>query len=226
MMGLARIQTRFLQSGYLRYYLMTVLAAVLALVMYPVLSSPAVRSALVFTLRLPDALFHEWVISVLILAAALYATVSGSRLAVVAALGAVGYGVALIYILFGAPDLAMTQFCIETLTIILFVLVLYRLPRFSILSGRRARTRDALVALANGAIITALVLAAASEPAGQLISRYFTENALPLAHGRNVVNVILVDFRALDTLGEITVLALASLGVYILLRMRKNGEGR
>jgi multicomponent Na+:H+ antiporter subunit A len=152
------------------------------------------------------------------------ATITTSRLAAVAALGTVGYGVALIYIIFGAPDLAMTQFCIETLSIILFVLVLHKLPRFTLLSSSGSRFRDLLVALSIGGIMTMLVLLAIAQPMTPQISSWFLEQSLPLGHGRNVVIVILVDFRALDTLGEITVLAVAALGVYGLLKPR-SGEG-
>lgn len=220
MLRTADFQTRFLQSGYLRYYLMTVLAAAFMLLIYTLAGKAGITGVTAW----PSAYFHEWVIAIMILMAAVVAATSDSRLATVAALGVVGYGVALIYILFGAPDLAMTQFSIETLSIILFVLVLYRLPRFSILSGKVARTRDILVALANGSVMTLLVLTATSEPVHSRISRFFAENALVQAHGHNVVNVILVDFRALDTLGEITVLAVASLGVYALLKGRSTGE--
>lgn len=217
----ARLQTRILQSGYLRYYLMTVLGAAFLLLFYTL----AAKAGLAEADWWPEAFFHEWVIAVMILAAAFFAATSGSRLAAVAAVGVVGYGVALIYILFGAPDLAMTQFCIETLSVILFVLVLYRLPRFSILSGRRARSRDVVTSLASGGIMTTLVLVANTESVHSGIGRFFAENALPKAYGRNVVNVILVDFRGLDTLGEITVLAVASLGVYMLLKKRSGKEG-
>lgn len=210
----AQLQTRFLQSGYLRHYFMTVLGAAFLLVFHALV----VKSGFRGVTGAADALFHEWVIAVLILMAALFAVSTHSRLASVAALGVVGYGVALIYILFGAPDLAMTQFCVETLSVILFVLVFYRLPRFTTLSGKRARSRDIVIALANGGIMTALVLIATSEPAPSRISHFFAQNALVQAHGHNVVNVILVDFRGLDTLGEITVLAVASLGVYMLLQ--------
>jgi multicomponent Na+:H+ antiporter subunit A len=172
----------------------------------------------------PDGGLHEWLTAAVILAGALMATVTTSRLAAVAALGTVGYGVALIYIIFGAPDLAMTQFCIETLSIILFVLVLHKLPRFTLLSSPGSRFRDLLVALSIGGIMTILVFLAITQPMTPQISSWFLEQSLPLGHGRNVVNVILVDFRALDTLGEITVLAVAALGVYGLLKPR-SGEG-
>jgi multicomponent Na+:H+ antiporter subunit A len=143
-----------------------------------------------------------------------------SRLGAVVALGVTGYGMGLIYILFGAPDLAMTQFAIETLVVILFVLVLYRLPRFIDISSRAMRWRDAVVSTTIGGLITLLILTVAALPPQLRLKFYFIENSLALAHGRNVVNVILVDFRALDTLGEITVLAIAAIGVFALLKLR------
>jgi multicomponent Na+:H+ antiporter subunit A len=114
----------------------------------------------------------------------------------------------------------MTQVLIETLTVILFVLVLYHLPRFAILSSRRTRIRDTLIAGTAGALMSALTLAAFAVRNEVPLSDFFGATSYPDAHGRNVVNVILVDFRALDTLGEITVLALAALGIYALLRLR------
>ena len=116
---------------------------------------------------------------------------------------------------------------IETLTVILFVLVFYHLPRFASLSSRAARIRDLVVAVMAGATMTALVLVASSVQLHPPISDYFAENSQPLAHGRNIVNVILVDFRGIDTLGEITVLAVAGVGVYALLKLRlaKGGGG-
>jgi len=212
--------TGVLQSGRLRYYLMAVVGATVCLM------TNALTTEFSLPSRLPrlDGGLHEWLTAAVILAGALMATITTSRLAAVAALGTVGYGVALIYILFGAPDLAMTQFCIETLSIILFVLVLHKLPRFTLLSSPACRVRDLLVALSIGGIMTVLVLLAISQPMTPHISRWFLEQSLPAGHGRNVVNVILVDFRALDTLGEITVLAVAALGVYGLLKPR-SGEG-
>lgn len=218
--GFATLLTRITQAGYLRHYLMAVLGTAFLLISITLVSEVGIPQSG----PTEPPLFHEWLIAALVLAAALYAATSLSRLATVAALGVVGYGVALIYIFFGAPDLAMTQFCVETLTVILFVLVLHRLPRFSVLSCRRARARDALIALGNGGVMTLLVLAATAEPVRNRISRFFAEHSLTEAHGRNVVNVILVDFRALDTLGEITVLAVAGLGVYALLGLAGGKE--
>ncbi len=213
--------TNRLQSGRLRYYLMTVVGVSASLMAYALIDTSGIPS----NLPRPDGGLHEWLTALVILAGALMATVTSSRLAAVAALGTVGYGVALIYILFGAPDLAMTQFCIETLSIILFVLVLHKLPRFTLFSSPLSRLRDLLVALSIGGIMMLLVLLAISQPLPSHLKNWFLEQSLPAGHGRNVVNVILVDFRALDTLGEITVLAVAALGVYGLLKSRA-GEGK
>jgi multicomponent Na+:H+ antiporter subunit A len=218
---LASAQTRLLQSGYLRYYIITILAAVIGLTGYSLVASVELTGPIVG----PDARFYEAALAGFLLVAALAAVRSQTRLAAVAALGVVGYSVAMVFILFGAPDLAMTQFAIETLTVILFVLVLYRLPRFAVFSSPWDRVRDASVAVVTGAVVTALVLTALHHPARDRVSQYFAEQSVAAAHGRNIVNVILVDFRAFDTLGEITVLAVAAVGVYALLKLRcENGK--
>jgi multicomponent Na+:H+ antiporter subunit A len=212
----ARAQTRILQNGYLRYYLITIIGTTVAMVGFPLLS----QGQFDLSLRWSDIYFYELALAVLILLATLMATFSSSRLGAVAGLGVVGYSIALIYMIFGAPDLAMTQFLIETLMVILFVLVFYFLPRFVVLSSVPARLRDGLVALLAGGLMSVLVMIATSVQFDPPISSYFAESSVPLAHGRNIVNVILVDFRALDTLGEITVLAVAGIGVYALLKLR------
>jgi multicomponent Na+:H+ antiporter subunit A len=121
------------------------------------------------------------------------------------------------YALLGAPDLAMTQFAVETLTVVIFVLVFSQLRGFRDLSTRLVRTRDALVAAAVGTLVTTLVLYIGASGTTSRLSSYFAEAAPALAHGRNVVNVILVDFRGFDTLGETTVLVTVAIGVRALL---------
>ena len=138
-------------------------------------------------------------------------------------MGASGIGISLIYLSFGAPDLAMTQVLIESLTVILFVLAFYHLPTYVKVSTPAARLRDALVALFTGGLFTVLILSALTVQLQPSIASYFNENALHLAHGRNIVNVILVDFRGFDTMGEITVLGLSAIGAYALLARRKEG---
>lgn len=208
-------QTRLLQNGYLRVYLMVIILTTVGLAGYALLT----RNVTMGSANRGEVRFYEAIISTVILATALLIPRIRSRLATVAALGLIGYGLALIYLLYGAPDLAMIQFAIETLTVILFVLLVYRLPKFTGLTSLPARRWDLLVALSGGVLMLLMTLIVTSRPLVPHISDYFIDNSLPLAYGRNIVNVILVDFRALDTLGEITVLALAAIGVFALIRL-------
>jgi multicomponent Na+:H+ antiporter subunit A len=212
----ARAQTRLLQSGYLRFYFLTIMLTTIVLVSYAFAS----RGMLPGLPAWNDVRLPELALAVLILSGAVATIRAPSRLSSVAALGVVGYGVALTYIVFGAPDLAMTQFMTETLTVILFVFVFYHLPRFTKLSSTAGRVRDAIIAGSFGVLMTVLVLVATAVTPDSSLSRYYAENSRELAHGRNIVNVILVDFRALDTLGEITVLGVAAIGVFALLKLR------
>ncbi len=170
----------------------------------------------------PDALTTPHgveVFTVLVVLVASTATMfARSSLHAVLALGITGYSVALTFVLFGAPDLAMTQFLIESLSVILFVFVFFHLPDYRSLDRPSDRARDAVLAGAFGVVVTGLVLVALANRTDSALSGYFLANAKPIAHGSNVVNVILVDFRGIDTFGEITVLAAAGIGVYALLR--------
>lgn len=219
---LAGEHTRTIQSGRLRYYLLTTVVALLALVGATLARTGAWPRRAEYT----GLHLHEAALVVVILMSTMAAVRSDSRLAAVASLGVVGLGVALIFALVGAPDVAITLIAAETLTVILLLLVLYHLPTFSDLSLPRERFRDAVVALSIGAVMGALVLVAPAAREAAAISRFFIEASYPQAHGRNVVNVILTDFRSFDTLGEITVLAVAGGGVYALLRLRPDKRER
>ena len=143
-----------------------------------------------------------------------------TSLGAIVSLGVVGVSVTLFYVFFSAPDLALTQLLIEVLTVVLLVIVFTKLPPdIRPPMQKLKQIRNVLVALAAGAFGFFLVLFNTSEAmqAAKSISGYFLQNAVPEGHGTNVVNVILVDFRAFDTMGEITVLALAALGGYALL---------
>ncbi len=208
----AEWQTRLLQNGHIRNYLIVTLLVLLGLVGH----------ALFFrhTLELdfaPALYFHEAVVAGLMIAGAVAACVMRSRLAAVASLGIIGFSIALTFVLFSAPDLAITQLLVDTLTVILLVLVLFRLPRFATLSTPMERLRDLAVASLTGGLITLMMLSVSGERLPR-ISDYMVANSQPLGQGHNIVNVILVDFRALDTLGEMFVLALAAIGVHAMLR--------
>lgn len=215
--AVAAWQTRLLQHGYLRLYLLTIILSAAGLVGYTLLT----RYGLNIGANWSNISVLEITLTVVMLLGTLAAVVSNSRLATIAALGAVGYGLSLLFVFYGAPDLAMTQLAVETLTVIILALTLYHLPRFSRLGNTASRTRDALVALVVGGLVSLLALTALTVPLESRLTPFFAENSVTLAKGRNIVNVILVDFRALDTLGEITVLAVAAIGIYALLKQRR-----
>lgn len=215
-LALSEKVTNTLQNGNLGRYLRIVFSVVI--------TALAVRIAMAWDLNSVSFFsgfnLIEPVLVFLMIGGALTAVSAKSRLTAVAALGFVGYGLALIYLIHGAPDVAITQLVIETLTVVLMVLVIYRLPPFQQFSSRALRWRDGATAVLVALVFASLVLLESAGVSAAPISSYFLENSVPLAHGRNVVNVILVDFRALDTLGEITVIAIAALGVYALLKLK------
>jgi multicomponent K+:H+ antiporter subunit A len=141
-------------------------------------------------------------------------------------MGAVGLVVSLIFVKFSAPDLALTQLSVEVVTVILLLLALYFLPQHTPAeSGSGHRARDGLLAGLAGLGVGALAWAVLTRPYDS-IADYFLENSVPGGGGHNVVNVILVDFRGFDTLGEITVLALAGFAIYAMLeKLRLDGRG-
>ncbi|WP_111413255.1 putative monovalent cation/H+ antiporter subunit A [Billgrantia lactosivorans] len=209
----AEWQTRMLQNGHIRNYLVVTLLTLLGLVGHALFFRHAP------SLDVPvEAYLHEAVVAGLMVAGAVAACVMRSRLAAVAAVGIMGFSIALVFVLFSAPDLAITQLLVETLTVILLVLVLFRLPRFATLSTPTERARDVVVAGLSGLMITLLMLSVLAGERLPRISDYLIANSQPQGHGHNIVNVILVDFRALDTLGEMFVLALAAIGVLAMLR--------
>lgn len=217
---IAKYQTMFLQNGYLRYYVIIIMVSIVSLAGYTFFVFNSLENIDISL----NVSVYEILFFVLILVSTLIVVSSQSRIVTIIALGVVGYSVALLFLIYGSPDLAMTQFSIETLTVILFVLVLYKLPKYVSFSSIRNRIRDILISVSAGAMVTILVLFVTAEPLTSELKYFFGENSLTLANGKNIVNVILVDFRALDTLGEITVLSIAAIGVYALLKFRKEKD--
>ena len=147
-----------------------------------------------------------------------------SRLTSIILLGAVGYSVSLFFVIYRAPDLALTQLVIETISVALFLLCFYHLPK---LKKREVRVSfkitNALISIGVGVIVTLIALSAHSNKLFESISQYYVENTYKEAAGKNMVNVILVDFRGLDTMFEITVLAIAAIGIFGLIKLRVKG---
>ncbi|MGX9789427.1 Na+/H+ antiporter subunit A [Mycobacterium sp. MMS18-G62] len=194
-------------------------------------SIPATQSVILATLVLVPTLvltfgargrpqFALWgsplqaVVGFLILAAAVGATVMRNRLAALLLVGVTGYGCGTIFAFHGAPDLALTQFLVETLTLVIFVLVLRTLPAETTSDDvNRRRLPRAVLALAVGATVTTIGVFAMAVRTGTPIAELLPDAAYFRGHGANTVNVILVDIRAWDTLGEISVLLVAATGV-------------
>lgn len=151
-------------------------------------------------------------------------TLARSRIVALLCAGGAGLGVALVFAFYSAPDLALTQLLIETLTVILFALAFHRLPAFHRYSTKLKCSKDALIAGFFGLLMTLLTLVAATTSAPSHVADFFREASLPEGKGRNVVNVILVDFRALDTFGEIIVLGVGVLAILVMLRARGNNR--
>lgn len=221
LVSLAAWQTNVLQNGYLRNYLLTTVATMLVLVGWAMLR---LDHFVISFADLKDVKIQEATVFLILLVTILSAVLVKSFLAAVALLGALGFAVALIYVFFSAVDVGITQVLVETITVLLLVLVLYRLPEFRKLSSGLNRTRDAVIAIGSGVLITLLVLLVTQARSMDGIASYFIANSVPEGYGRNIVNVILVDFRALDTLGEIFVLALVAIGIYAMVHLRTGSK--
>jgi multicomponent Na+:H+ antiporter subunit A len=206
------------QSGSLPAYIGTILFTLMALPGY----------ILVRDTELPElppvaSSATQLVVAVLVFGAAVGAARVTQRIHAVLFLGAVGYGMALLFVLHGAPDLALTQVLIETLSVAIFVLVLRRLPASAARSPwRLGQLVRGAFAVGTGLFVTVFALVASAARTEDPISTGFLERALPEGGGRNVVNVILVDFRGIDTVGEITVLAVAAVGIVSLARAARD----
>ena len=175
--------------------------------------------------RVPaDPTFALMWVSGLVCAVAVALLAKFHRLAALILLGVVGLAVSITFLWFSAPDLALTQLAVEVVTSIVLLLGLRWLPRRRPdeeppqLRARLRRARDLVVAVAAGVGMAMLAYAMMTRPAPQSISPFFLDRALAEGGGTNVVNVILVDFRGFDTMGEICVLAIVGLTVYALLR--------
>ncbi|MFW5821133.1 MAG: hydrogen gas-evolving membrane-bound hydrogenase subunit E, partial [Bacteroidota bacterium] len=216
-LNFAKKNTQVIQHGYHRFYLIIIFLFASLLIFYQLVNTWSWEISADFS----DMPVFVIAISVLISVAAISVMFTRSRMAAVVLLGVIGYGIALIYLIYSGIDLAVTQLLVETLFIILFVLVIWKLPKFRKLSSTKTRIRDLTIALFFGLVMTGLTFKSDYLELSPKISEYFVDKSLPEAFGRNIVNVILVDFRALDTLGEITVLTLAASGVFALLKLKK-----
>jgi len=215
--------TSFFQSGYLRNYVSIIAAVMVVLISVTLLKTTTYD---IDWASFTELTIYEVIVVAIMLTAIGFIVVAKTRIVAVAATGVMGYCICLMFVFYSAPDLAMTQFAIDTLTVVLFVLVLYKLPKYLTLSDYKARIRDGILSVAFGGLISILALEVLNQPVNGEIAEYYAKNSYTMAHGKNVVNVILVDFRGADTMIEISVLSIAAIGVFALLKLRLKSAER
>ncbi len=214
----ARKWTEAYMNGSVRNYLVYIFSFTVALLVYAFFRSGE-NITWNFKGNAPFS-FYEAVLLVALIASAVSIPFAKNRLSAVIMTGAVGYLVTLLFVLFRAPDLALTQMIVETVSVALFLLCFYHLPELQ--RGKSSRSYlsvNMIVAIAVGVVMTFVALAASGTASLESISEFFIQESYNLAGGKNVVNVLLVDFRGFDTLLEIMVLGVASLSIYSMINL-------
>jgi multicomponent Na+:H+ antiporter subunit A len=148
----------------------------------------------------------DWAIVVLIVASVVVVLRTESRLTAITALGGVGTGIAIVFVLYGAIDVAMTQLFVEILVVVFLAIAMVRLPPSGAVPFQRG---NAAIAALLGVGVTTTALSVLGTDLDRRLTTYFEQTSYVEAHGRNIVNVILVDFRGFDTMGEIAVIVIA-----------------
>lgn len=211
--------TRVTQNGQLDTYLMIAFGAVAIALLVPMFifgELPAMPSK-------PDLQLHEIAFALILLAGLIGVLRSHNRLTGIVLLGVQGFAIAALFLMMGAPDLAFTQFMIETLSMVILALVMTRIRLLpDDRRNRFQRLRDGAIAIACGAGFGLLILKVTQGAFNGSLTEFFNAHSKLLAHGANVVNVIIVDFRGFDTLGEIAVVSITGLAIVALLRLRPN----
>ncbi len=210
----------FTQPGNIKTYLNAMLLLMIFLILLPMtlLTANIIPEVLNFNIAPYEAL-----LMLLMVIAALASAALPRYLPAIIALSFLGYSVSLLFIYLKAPDLALTQVLVETLSTIIFLLAITKIPqKYKETISKPTLLRDLLISGAVASTIFIVLINATNGIVAPLesLSHYFIQNSLPLAGGHNIVNVIIVDFRGYDTLGEISVLCLAALGVYNLINSR------
>ncbi|MEZ9708577.1 hydrogen gas-evolving membrane-bound hydrogenase subunit E [Vibrio breoganii] len=218
MLRLAALQTSWLQHKRLSgYVLLSFSILALLLVVDPL---PMVQGIMTGLLQVR---YYEFALAIALVVSALLCAISTSRLLSVAALGIVGFMTTLVFMLYSAPDVAKTLLLVETLIVIFVVLLIKHMPTIGSVKKHSHRRKALHMAIATviGVSVTAILVGITSMPLDSTVSDFYANSSVPGGFGRNVVNVILVDFRAIDTLGEVVVVVVAGLGAVSLLKAHK-----
>ena len=210
----AKAQTRFVQTGVLRHYMFATFSVFAASVLVAVIFRPVGWAGMSFA----GLGLIEWAIALLIVMGTVLVVLTSSRITALVGLGTVGIGVALIFITYSAPDVAITQILVELLVVVLLALALLKMPNLDATGKQRHRPWDAALSVLVGGVSAWVLLRVTDLPFDRRLTEFFEGASWTEAFGRNIVNVILVDFRTLDTFGEIAVVIVAALGAFALLK--------
>jgi multicomponent Na+:H+ antiporter subunit A len=219
--GLVRLAvtvTRFVQPGRLEVYV----TATFVLLALTLLVPPFVYGELPALPSFPkDVMVQEWAFFAIALIGLVAVLRASNRLTAIVSLGIQGFAVAVIFLLFGAPDLSFTQFMVETLSVVILALAMTRL-RVLPTDHRPMRQMlgDAVIAISCGIGFMLLLMKSVEGVFDTRLTDFFNAYSKVIAHGANVVNVIIVDFRGTDTLGEIAVVMVTGLAILALIRVR------
>lgn len=210
--------TKGYMTGSIRSYLVYIFAFFIAILATALIWKDAFK---LDTSNVSSIGVYELLLALIIMVSSVSILFAKTRLASIILLGTVGYSVALFFVLFRAPDLALTQLVIETVSVALFLVCFYHLPKLRKEESRMSfKLTNAIISVGVGAIVTLIAFSAHSNKFFDSISQYYIENTYTEAAGKNMVNVILVDFRGFDTLFEIAVLAIAAIGIYGMIKLR------
>ena len=211
--------TRWIEHGDLRGYVALAAVSITAFVAFSMIASGAELRVAPFEGRPPVA---EILIGITAVAGAMVAALSRNVLAAMVGVGITGFAIAITFLLNGAPDLALTQFTVEALLVVLLTALLLALPLLSPdTRTRREHGTDFLIAAAFGLVTFVALIDMGAGHVSSEASAWFGEMSYIAGFGANVVNVILVDFRAFDTMGEIAVIAIAAVLANSLLARRR-----
>lgn len=216
--------SRLYMTGVLRTYLIYIFVAIVIVM----LTTMFVKDGFKVDIENSTPLNVYGILAAIILVISIWIAVTAKkRMTALIAIGAIGYSVAMFFVIFKAPDLALTQLVIKTVSVALFLLAFYHLPKLNLHGeSKKFRLGNFIVALGVGATMTLLAISAHSHKLIPSISQYYKDTVVTEAGGGNIVNVILVDYRGFDTLFEIAVLAIAGIGVYVMIRLQLTRKGK
>ncbi|MFF2320880.1 putative monovalent cation/H+ antiporter subunit A [Agrobacterium sp. NPDC058088] len=210
--------TRLIQPGRLEFYVTATFAVIAAVLLVPLFLYDELPSIPAWPQDMP---IHELTFIVIAVAGLIAVLTASSRLTAIIALGIQGFAVAVIFLLFGAPDLSFTQFMVETLSVVILTLVMTRLRLSpSDHRGLGQKLLDSTIAIGCGTGFALFLMRATQASFDNRLTDFYNTYSKVIAHGANVVNVIIVDFRGTDTLGEIAVVMITGLAILALIRIR------